>query len=395
MAILSAIARALRRSVWFAAGQYFRQVRLLHPERLPAHGPVLYVGLHRNGALVVFLYHRVVPLAVYMISRQLRRSMLGRMFFTGIEVVRDKDRAQDSGADRARNQAALEVCMRHLHDGGELFVLPEGTSDLGPRHLPFKRGAAHIAAEFLARGGRLTIIPLGIHYERAWAFRSDVEIVVGEPIDTQMPDLLHERMTQALEAVGVNLETAAEQERVEQLAYAATLGTPHSYFHALKTFEADVPTAIASAFDRLDQESDRRGLWRHQGVPLVPLAHPWLYALALAPLSILVLAALLLNLPPILCALAASRAFADARNVIALWRILVGLPVLGLWMITLAVLAPLPFIAYLVVSALGLIAFHRTKKLAIAVHNWIRGRMLRGQLHALHRQLDEAVRHAT
>ena len=394
MAILSAIANASRRLVWFAAGQYFRRVRILYPERLPQHGPVLYVGLHRNGAVDGFLYHRVVPRAVFMISRQLRRSILGRLFFTGIEVVRDKDRAQDSAADRARNQAALEVCMRHLHEGGELFVLPEGTSDLGPRHLPFKRGAAHVAAAFLAQGGRLTIIPLGIHYERAWAFRSDVEIVVGEPVDTQMPDLLHERMTQALEAVGVNVASAAEQERVERLAYAATLGTAHSYFHALKTFEAGVPPGIASAFERLQEESDRSGLWRHQGVPLVPLAHPWLYALALPPLSILVLAGLLLNLPPILCALAASRAFADGRNVIALWRILVGLPVLALWMIALAVLAPMLFIAYLMVSALGLIAFHRTKKLAIAVHNLIRGRVIRPQLHALHRQLDEAVRHA-
>jgi 1-acyl-sn-glycerol-3-phosphate acyltransferase len=408
MAILSAIGRAWRHLVWRAAGLYFNRVRILHAERLPESGPALYVGLHRNGAVDGFLYHQAAPRAVFMISRQLRASLLGRIFFFGIEVVRDKDRAEDSAADRARNSAALEACLQHLDAGGELFVLPEGTSDLGPRHLPFKRGAASVACAFLARGGRLAVVPLGIHYERAWAFRSNVEIVVGAGIDTRLPEaasaqerieLLHARLTQALETVGVNLHSALEQERVEPLAYAATLGTGHSYFEALKAFEPSAPPAIAEAFERLQRDGERLGLWRHQGVPLVPTAHSWLYVLALPVLGTLVAAALLLNLPPLLAALAASRALADGRNVIALWRILVGLPLLCFWILALALIAAangaaVLFALYAVLSALGFAAFYRTQKLAVSVYNLARGRALRGTLLALRRQLDHAVTHA-
>ena len=66
---------------------YFDRVTVLHPERLPAVGPVLYLGLHRNGAVDGFLYHDLVPRTVFMISTQLRRNPLGKLFFSGIAVA--------------------------------------------------------------------------------------------------------------------------------------------------------------------------------------------------------------------------------------------------------------------------------------------------------------------
>jgi 1-acyl-sn-glycerol-3-phosphate acyltransferase len=386
---------------------YFNRIAVLGAERLPRSGPTLYLALHRNGAVDGFVYHRAVPRALFMISAQLRRSVLGRLFFAGIEVVRDKDR-EGTPEERARNQAALENCFAYLDAGGELAVLPEGTSDLGPKHLPFRRGAARIAQAFLARGGNLTVIPLGVHYERAWAFRSNVEIVVGTPIDTALPDvdeaervrILHDRFTQALESVGVNVETAAEQARIESLAYAATLGTGHAYFDALKRFERGVPAPIAEAWAELERKCDALGLMRHQGVPLVPIAHAWLYVAALVPLGFIVLCAMLINLPPLAAAAWAGARFSDAPNVIALWRLLVGFPLLCLWVAALAVAAwmnaePALFATYAAVSVLGTALFYRTKKVMISVYNLVRGRALRGDLVALHARLDEAMTHAS
>lgn len=405
--VLLLLARACQELVWRGAvSLYFNRVAVVHAERLPRTGATLFIGLHRNGAVDGFVYHRVVPRAVFMIASQLRRSVLGRVFFAGIEVVRDKDR-DGSAAERARNQAALEGCLSHVRSGGELFVLPEGTSDLGPRHLPFRRGAARIAEACLARGLPLRVVPLGIHYERAWAFRSNVEIVVGEPIDTRLPEqgeaersaILHERFTRALEAVGFNVDSAAEQERAEKLAYAATLGTGHDYFRALKAFERGVPPPVAEALERLENKCANLTLLRHQGVPLVPIASAWLYVIALLVLGPVVLCALALNLPPLVLAMAASAKRADARNVVALWRILVGLPALGLWALALAVAAfafgvPWLFVLYAGVTLAGVAAFYRAGKLAICVHNAIRGRRIREELLELHRRLDAAVSHA-
>ncbi len=386
-----------------AVAIYFNRVAVIGRQRLPRRGPVLYLGLHRNGAVDGFVYHRVVPRTEFMIARQLLRSFFGRLFFRGIEVVRDKDRA-DAGADREANRTALEACLAHLRAGGELFVLPEGTSDLGPRHLEFKRGAARLAQAFLSESASLQILPLGIHYERAWAFRSNVEVVVGEPIAADLPPraseeertaILHERFTGALEAVGVNVASAEEQQRVEALAYAATLGSSRSYFEALKTFEAGVPAPLAQAWERLGRECDRLRLARHQGVPLVPVGHAWLYMLALPPLALVVGAGLLFNLPPLLVAFFAGRRLADARNVVALWRLIAGLPALLAWVVVVAAFAPSwLFALYAATTILGMAAFYRTKKLAVSVWNLVRGRPLRADLLRIKTSIDEALAHA-
>ena len=74
---------------------------VLGTENLPAGGPALLLGLHRNGAVDGFVYHVPVPQAVFMISVQLLRSLLGRIFFCGIGVAREKDRGIATAAPRA------------------------------------------------------------------------------------------------------------------------------------------------------------------------------------------------------------------------------------------------------------------------------------------------------
>jgi 1-acyl-sn-glycerol-3-phosphate acyltransferase len=122
---------ASQRSAWrswlcrFITTVYFERITLVDPERLPGAGPVLYLGLHRNGAVDGFVYDRVLREPVFMISTQLRKNWFARLFFEGIAVTRTKDEG-----DRALNDAALRQCLDHLRAGGKLFVFPEGTSSL-------------------------------------------------------------------------------------------------------------------------------------------------------------------------------------------------------------------------------------------------------------------------
>ena len=147
---------------WLAARLYFSRITVSHPGNLPADGPCLFVALHRNGAVDGFVYRQVIPHGVFLISSQLRRGFLARCVFCGIAVTRKGD-----PGDRGDNAAALAACVQHLAHQGQLIVFPEGTSSLGPRHLPFRSGAAAIALEALKQGIPLRIVPLGIHYERA------------------------------------------------------------------------------------------------------------------------------------------------------------------------------------------------------------------------------------
>lgn len=379
---------------------WFETIRVHGREHLPDSGPVLYVALHRNGIVDGFVQECVLRAPAYLISAQWKKGLLG-LFFDGICVVREKD-----AGDSAQNADALTLCVRHLEQGGELCIFPEGTSALGPRHLPFKTGAARTLAAFLESGARLTVLPLGLHYERAWAFRSRVELIVGPPLDTCLPlDLspnrrmrtLQQRLEAALEAVGINVADAAEQALVERLAYTATLGTGLAYFPALKVFERGIPEALRGDWQSLDASPAGRRALRHQGVPLVPAGPATPHVLALLLLGPWVLLAVLLNLPPFLAAYWAGEKLPDDWNVIALWRILVGMPAFALWGLAVLVTAGLKghpgwALAWAVSTCAGLLGWSRVKKLCVSLHNAVRCRELCEPLRRLQARASAHVR---
>ena len=378
----------LARIVWgVLAFLSFNRIGIVHAERLPRRGPVLYVGLHRNGVMDGAVYLRVAPRARFVISAQWHRSLAGRLLFPGISVAREKDRGRGIQAD---NSKAFAQGVDHLKRGGELFILPEGTSALGPSHLPFKPGAARLACEAAASGVPLTVVPLGIHYERAWEWQSRVEVLVGEPFEiaagarpAQEP--MEARIAASLEAVGINVATEERLRFIEALAYAATLGTQRGYAKCLKRLEPGVPPELEAQAAALLDAASAQGAMLHQGVPLIPLGSvlPYLMLwLALAPLEAAFFAS---NAPAIFLAVWASRKFPDGRNVIALWRMLVGMPAGTLWValvssLLLAFAGPLWALLYLGVCVAGIVAYYRSRKISVALYNAVFARGLRAEL---------------
>lgn len=385
---------------------YYHRVRVINPQLLPEDGPVLFVALHRNGAVDGYVYKSVIPRANFLISVQLRRSVLGRIFFCGVEVARSKDGANHPGD----NNAALEACVNYVQQGGALVIMPEGSSDLGYRHLPLHKGAARILAQLVAHPELpLRVVPLGIHYERAWAWQSDVEVVVGEAISTTLPagmtlaeqvNHLHERIAHSLELLAVQADNDSQFAMRESIAYAATLGSQRSYFAALKALEQgkpEVETMSAKLEHELAHVPGGSRLWRHQGVPLMPLNFAWMYPLLWLLLLPLVVFACVSNAPPLLCAWWAGKRFSDGRNTFALWRLLVGFPCLLLWAASLLLVAlflhllPLWF-GYVAVSVLGLKSLRRVEKLTITLHNWALVPVLRQPLLRWRAELETLMR---
>lgn len=387
----------------------YRRVSVINPQLIPDSGPVLFVALHRNGAVDGYVYKSVIPRANFLISVQLRRSLLGRVFFSGVEVARSKDRTANS-ARANDDDSALVTCVNYVMQGGALVIMPEGSSDLGYRHLPFHKGAARILAQLVAHPELpLRVVPMGIHYEKAWEWQSDVEVVVGEPISIALPagtpperlvNLLHERIVCSLEQLAMQAESAEIFAERERIAYAATLGCKRSYFAALKALEHGMPE-VENMSSRLEEEVARTpggsSLWRHQGVPLMPMRMVWAYALLWAVLLPVFVLALVLNVPPLLCARWAGKRFSDGSNTIALWRLLVGFPCLLLWAAALLVAAAwlhslLLWFGYVAISAAGLKTVRRVRKLTISLHNWVVAPSLRKPLLRWRESLESCMR---
>jgi hypothetical protein len=334
-----------------------------------------------------------------MISTQLRKSAFARIFFNGIAVARNSGEG-----DRAANRAALASCVELLQKAGELFVFPEGTSSLGPKHLPFKAGAVQLILDWRAHdGGPLHVVPLGVHYECAWAFRSRVEVVAGAPIDITLPVGLPElarlrelrrRVTQALENVGVNFPDAAAQRDAEALATISALEARQPRFLTLKAFESEAPAISVEAWRALDAAASEGGAWRWHGVPIVPGARGIVALLELALLGPLVVAGILLNAPPWIAAAWAARKFADDKNVISLWKILVGVPAFGGWLVVAAITCRAAgtwcgFSIYAALTLTAWLGYDRLKRLAVSANNGLRHRALRPKYNAVATALRE------
>lgn len=377
---------------------FFDRVTVIHPENIPKSGPVLFLALHRNGAVDGFVHHTIIPESVFMVSTQLRKNWFGRVFFSGIEVTRDRDRK----CETADNSDAVDECAAHLRAGGKLFIFPEGTSSLGPRHLPFKSGAARLIDAMLESGGPMpAIVPVGIHYECGWAFRSQVEVVFGAALNLDLAGttrrrlvVIKQRIHTALEAVGANFESDSIQQTAELLAYGRKLGNGKSFFSGLKKFEQCLPPAVSAAWQDLCPALNQRRLLRHQGFPLFLDRPPWLHGLAAAIFSVPVIAAAVLNAPPLALAACAGAKLADAPNVIALWRILIGVPALLFWWLALAVATGFAgksewFLCGIILSVLGLLLSRRALKVTIAFFNAVQFQPLRRRMLAFYHLLHQ------
>ena len=393
----------------FCGRFFFSALTVRGAEHLPRDGPVLWIALHRNGAVDGFAYAAALsrPL-VFMLSTQLRKHFLTRIFFNGIAVARNA-----TEGDRDANRAALAQCLDLWRAGGELFVFPEGTSTLGPRHLPFKAGVAQLACDWLVAGPAepgtavsdrgymeqggttLRVVPLGVHYDRPWAFRSDAEIVVGPAIDlalaaesTPLARLreMKRRMAAALEAVGANFPDEAAQEEAEALATLAAIAANRSRFEVLKACERREMVRARAAWRELAATAAQTGAWHYRGVPLLPRDSGVCEFLELAVLGPVVLAGILANAGPWIGATWAAKKFPDGRNVIALWKILAGLPLLALWFAATVVASAwsgawMAFAGYLLLTVVAWAGYDRVCRSAVALGNWIFHPRLRDPFH--------------
>jgi glycerol-3-phosphate O-acyltransferase / dihydroxyacetone phosphate acyltransferase len=208
------VARLLRAIVRRLVGAL---VRLYYPsravegaERIPTGKPLIFVLNHPNGLLDPMVLRVVIGRpARFLAKSTLFGNPLSRLAMNAFGCI-PVYRAHEAGAragDASRNDASFAICRAELAAGGALALFPEGVSHSDPQLRPLKTGAARIALSAEAEhDGRLgvTLVPVGLYYERKARFRSSVLLVVGEPL--AVAPLLADYRRDEQEAVGALTE---------------------------------------------------------------------------------------------------------------------------------------------------------------------------------------------
>ncbi len=333
--------RRYRFIAWLLRGFYFGRIAIVGAcsRPTPLRGGRLIVSSHRNGAIDGYSVLRAFPGVQFLTSVQLLRSRLLRLMFTGIPVVREKDRER-YGIRRAGYDNPVDAGCAHLRAGGDLAIFPEGSSEWGWRPLPYQRGAARIACSLLAEGLSLEIVPLGLHYAQPDRFRSRAEVLVGTPLS--LPPRQEGEAMRAWEnrmhaAIGAALDAVSVNSR-DEAAFAAA----QAYALAISERGGSYAEAFVDAQRRL-----REGEALPAAAPSPSRARPWD-----APW---VACFVLLAAPVLLIGWAIGRK-ADARNTTTFFRMAGGLAAALLWLpvlLGLLVWQPLPMLAAFSLAALG------------------------------------------
>lgn len=377
----------------------FRRVRLLGNPLPGRKRPVLYVGFHKNGAVDGWAY--TIALArrlTFLIHAGLVKNPLAKLFFSGIEIPEKE--AESAGAS---NRKGLDLAISRLAKGRSLFIFPEGTSTLGPRHLEFMKGAAFVASRAAKERDDLYIIPLAIHYATPELLGGDVEVVAGRTVVPSRyatgghhPDakLIHRAVTEEMDALAPDFDSEqqlADASKISSLV-SETLNIPYS--NALYASAAILDSPVGECWRAYQEHSRTCRKWR--GVAVFPEATVFSEGFFAVLSGIVILSAGVFNLLPLLAGYLAGRGSSHARNTILLRKVLAGTSVFlactpVLWGVLIHLNQGLYILLHVCLSIVGCKCLDSWRKSCVSMWNWLFHRNLSGEFYDVKQTLCDDV----
>jgi len=178
-------------------GRIFFRLRVIHPERMINHGPVILAANHQSF-LDPPLAGSVSDRAIFFLARKslLDGPVLGWLL-PKLNVI-------PVDSEGGRDRTALKALIRILRGGEGTLVFPEGARSLDGHLQPAQPGLGLVIAKTLA-----PVVPMRIFgaydawpIHQKWPKPGRVTIVVGEPIHFTEDDLhgagkdLYQRLSQ-------------------------------------------------------------------------------------------------------------------------------------------------------------------------------------------------------
>src|SRR5256714_11789510 len=182
----------LRWVAGIAVHWFYREIRIVDKEKIPAAGPLLIAANHQNALVDSLIVGWVVPRRITMTAKAtLLNNPLTAALFKAVGVVplrRTSDEAAYRGGaalDRSRNVSAFREVLCQLENGSAVLIFPEGKSHNEAGLEPLRTGLARLALQ--ARDDQsirnVRILPIGLIFENKGAPGSIIGVRVGDAIE--------------------------------------------------------------------------------------------------------------------------------------------------------------------------------------------------------------------
>ncbi len=167
---------------------YYREIRLKNKERLNQIGGKIIIANHPNTMMDGWIISYITKEPIYFMAKgTFFNSPFKKWLLKGLGLI-PINRASESATKGVKNTDSFEACYRLLEEGKTVVIFPEGTSYKEMQLRELKSGTARIALEVAKRGkikSPILVLPIGLVYTEAEAFRSSVLVSVGEAISPE------------------------------------------------------------------------------------------------------------------------------------------------------------------------------------------------------------------
>jgi len=162
---------------------YYPKIEISERQRIPTFGPALLVANHANSLIDPVILGLTAARRVHFLAKAplFEIPVFGRAL-RALGMV-PAYRGSDDPTQVKSNLKSLSAAADFLQRNEAVGIFPEGKSHDATKVDRVKSGAARIAVAAFKNGAdSLTIVPVGINYERKESFNSSIWVRVGEPI---------------------------------------------------------------------------------------------------------------------------------------------------------------------------------------------------------------------
>jgi glycerol-3-phosphate O-acyltransferase / dihydroxyacetone phosphate acyltransferase len=166
---------------------FYARIEVVGLENVPARGAFIAAANHHNSIVDAMIGIAVIPRRLRILANAplFRHPLIGP--FLRMMGALPVHRRKEAGDDPSKNAALFEATTAALGAGGAILIFPEGITQPEPSLQELRTGTARmlLAAETAAPGLEVTLLPVGLVFDRPGTFRAGRALVwIGQPVST-------------------------------------------------------------------------------------------------------------------------------------------------------------------------------------------------------------------